>query len=220
MICKIVSATVGSGFVPGKDNGMKTDVYRFERAVSDIGEITALAGKAAAYCGLDNKQAMRLELLCEELVEMLPNLLLYGAGELWIENKGKNIEIHAAVQADDLLSGKDRSEILAVSKSGRNAAAVGIVNRIRIAAETMLANYALSVGTGGDITCEASYGMDGPQDPIGYSGEWSLVNYKKATAPESDEWDELEKSIIANLADDVTVGILKGRVEIVVKKSF
>ena len=199
---------------------MKTDVYRFERAVSDIDSVTELAGKTAAYCGLDEKQKLRLELLCEELVEMLPNLLLYGEGKFWIENNGKNIEIHTVVQADDLLSGKDRSEILAVSKSGRNSAAVGIMNKIRIAAETMLANYALSVGTGGDVTCESSDIMDELQDPIGYSGEWSLVNYRKTAVSGTDEWDELEKSVIANLADDVTVGIIKGKVEITVKKSF
>ena len=62
--------------------------------------------------------------------------------------------------------------------------------------------------------------MDELQDPIGYSGEWSLVNYRKTAVSGTDEWDELEKSVIANLADDVTVGIIKGKVEIAVKKSF
>ena len=66
---------------------MKTDVYRFERALSDIDGINELAEKAAAYSGLDEKQKLKLMLLCEELVEMLPNLLLYGKGEFWIETE-------------------------------------------------------------------------------------------------------------------------------------
>ena len=37
---------------------MKTDVYRFERALSDIDGINELAEKAAAYSGLDEKQKL------------------------------------------------------------------------------------------------------------------------------------------------------------------
>ena len=33
-----------------------------------------------------------------------------------------------------------------------------------------------------------------------------------------EEWDELEKSIIANLADDVTVGINGNNVEMIITK--
>ena len=33
-------------------------------------------------------------------------------------------------------------------------------------------------------------------------------------------WDELEKSIIANLADDVIVSVKGNRVEIEIKKNF
>lgn len=33
-------------------------------------------------------------------------------------------------------------------------------------------------------------------------------------------WDELEKSIVAKLADDVQVGIRSGKVELVIRKRF
>ena len=111
---------------------MKTDVYKFERAVDNIDEVTDAAAKIAAYNELDPKQSLKLSLLCEELVGMLPNLLIYGKGEFWIENKGPVYKIHASVEADDLLSSQDREQILAVSRSGRNAAAVGIMNKIKI----------------------------------------------------------------------------------------
>ncbi len=203
---------------------MKTDVYRFERAVSELDGINELAGKAASYCGLDEKQELKLMLLCEELIEMLPNLLIYGKGEFWIETENKSFEIHTVVEADDLLSTFDREEILKVSKSGRNAAAVGIMNKIKVAAEVMLANYALSKGVGGDVTYDSPslefLEMGAFNDPIGYSDEWSLLTYKKKAKTQTDDWDELERSVIANLADDVTVGIISGKVEITVKKSF
>ncbi len=203
---------------------MKTDVYRFERALSDIDSINVLAEKAAAYSGLDEKQRLKLMLLCEELVEMLPNLLLYGKGEFWIETNGSSFEIHSVVEADDLLSSMDREDILKISSTGKNAAAVGIMNKIKIAAEVMLANYALTSGVSGDVTYDAPpldfIEMGAYQDPVGYSDEWSLLAYKKKAKTEAAKWDELERSIIANLADDVTVGIIGGKVEITIKKVF
>ena len=54
---------------------------------------------------------------------------------------------------------------------------------------------------------------------------WSLLSYKEdvdgSSGEDKDEaWDELEKSIIAKLADDVIVGVLNGKADITVKKSF
>lgn len=204
---------------------MRTDIYKFEKAVTDFDSISEAAAKIAAYNGLDKTQELRLTLLCEELVELLPNLLIFGNGEFWIENNGSSHEIHAVVEADDLLTAEDREEILSVSSSGKNAAATGIINKIRIAAETMLASYAESAGASGvystvpDIDY-AFYDQGMYVDPLGYTNAWSLDRYRTEVKKGSDDWDELEKSVIAKLADDVTVGIIKGKVEITVKKKF
>ena len=53
-----------------------------------------------------------------------------------------------------------------------------------------------------------------------YSYKWSLDNYRNAVSKEKEKYDELEKSIVANLADDVVVGIKGKQVEIVVVKKF
>ena len=202
---------------------MKTDVYRFERAVSDLDGITEIAEKAASYSRLDEDQELKLMLLCEELIEMLPNLLLYGKGEFWIETKDKDFEIHSVVEADDLLTGNDRKDILKISKTGKNAAAVGVMSKIKAVAETLLANYALSNGVSGEVEYETDplefydYGIT---DPVAQQDMWSLTTYKKKVKANTEGWDELERSIIANLADDVTVGILGGKVMITVKKKF
>ncbi|MBR1830897.1 MAG: hypothetical protein IJ784_00510 [Ruminiclostridium sp.] len=202
---------------------MKTDVYRFERAVSDLDGITEIAEKAASYSRLDEDQELKLMLLCEELIEMLPNLLIYGKGEFWIETKDKDFEIHSVVEADDLLTGTDRKDILKISKTGKNAAAVGVMSKIKAVAETLLANYALSNGVSGEVEYETDplefydYGIT---DPFAQQDMWSLTTYKKKVKTNTEGWDELERSIIANLADDVTVGILGGKVMITVKKKF
>ena len=203
---------------------MKTDVYEFKKNEKNISTVIAAAGRIAKYNELTAKQELRLTLLSEELVEMLPKLLTYGKAEFWIENDGAQYKIHALVEADSLLSSMERDEILSVSKSGRNAAATGIMNKIRAAAEVMLANYALSAGTSGAVYTDninyAYYNMGQFADPIGYTSEWSLALYRENAKTDKEAWDELEKSIIANLADDVIVGIIGGKVEIVAVKNF
>ncbi|MBQ3842032.1 MAG: hypothetical protein II820_05000 [Ruminiclostridium sp.] len=202
---------------------MKTDIYRFERDQTDVDSISELASKIAVYNGLDRDQELKLNLLCEELIELLPNLLKYGNGRFWIENKEREYELHAVVEADELLSGESMESILSVSKTGRNVAAVGIMGRIRAAAEMMLARYAQSVGTSGAPavgTGTVLYDKGQFADPIGYTNEWSLEKYRTEVTKGTEAWDELEKSIVANMADDVTVGIMGGRVEITVKKKF
>lgn len=44
-------------------------------------------------------------------------------------------------------------------------------------------------------------------------------NSKKHKKP-GDEWDHLDKSIVARLADDVIVGVRSKKVEIIIKKKF
>ena len=54
----------------------------------------------------------------------------------------------------------------------------------------------------------------------GYIYSWSLFNYKTAVEEKEDEYAELERSIVAKLADDIIVGVRGKNVEIIVKKSF
>ena len=55
---------------------------------------------------------------------------------------------------------------------------------------------------------------------------WSLENYRNSVgnaaesgdAQEKEAWDELEKSIVANIADDVRVGVKGNTVEMTIEK--
>ena len=55
---------------------------------------------------------------------------------------------------------------------------------------------------------------------------WSLDRYRseveehRTEASAAQAWDELEKSIVGKLADDVLVGIRSDKVELIIKKSF
>ena len=52
---------------------------------------------------------------------------------------------------------------------------------------------------------------------------WSLMNYRESlereNEPDTEEWDELEKSIIAKLADDVKVWLRSDTTEVVIEKT-
>ena len=61
-------------------------------------------------------------------------------------------------------------------------------------------------------------GMMGGIENFGLVNEWSLSRYQLQKDAKEEEWDELEKSVVAKLADDITVGVKNGKVELVIKK--
>ena len=176
--------------------------------------------KTAVYNGLDEKSTLRLTLLAEELLRMLPNLSYIFRGEFWIESEGNAYELHAKYETfGRTLSGDDA--LLKVSTSGKNALAKGVVGKIRAFIDRMtlpdgsafLRDYAIF-----------SSGM--VEAGSAYTHCWSLSSYAQnvfhaeASEEQAEAWDELEKSVISQLADDVLVGLLGNQVEITVKKTF
>ena len=62
------------------DTRVKSNIYTLKKLKEDFSNIPAEAEKVANYNDLDKKSALRLRLLAEELVGMLPKLLIYGSG--------------------------------------------------------------------------------------------------------------------------------------------
>lgn len=199
---------------------MKSDVCAITRDESSIASILNEAEKAASYSKLDKKQTMRLRLLAEELVGMLPELLTFSSGEFWIESDNSTFELHTLLNPDEAMNSANREKILSVSKSGKNLAASGIMNKIKLAAQFMMIDYNDAVSTTGMEYEFFSMGMGDPQI-MKSAYAWSLQKYRVKSEEKKDEaWDELEKSIIANIADDVLVSLNGKSVEIIVKKTF
>lgn len=199
---------------------MKSDVCAITRDESSIASILNEAEKAASYSKLDKKQTMRLRLLAEELVGMLPELLTFSSGEFWIESDNLTFELHTLLSPDEAMNSANREKILSVSKSGKNLAASGIMNKIKLAAQFMMIDYNDAVSTTGMEYEFFSMGMGDPQI-MKSAYAWSLQKYRVKSEEKKDEaWDELEKSIIANIADDVLVSLNGKSVEIIVKKTF
>ena len=208
---------------------MKSNICKLNEDLTCLEVVLSEVEKVTTYNGLEDKKALRLRLLAEELCGMLPGLIENFSGKFWAENDGETYELHVELKADDMNIDL-RDELISVSKSGKNAAAKGVMGKIRAVAETMLLvasdptlQIPLSAGEYYDyhgfnmgfgyidptITCDSEYVY-----------AWSLINYKTAVEEKEDEYAELERSIVAKLADDIIVGVRGKNVEIIVKKSF
>ena len=209
---------------------MKSNICKLNEDLTCLEAVLSEVEKVTTYNALDDKKALRLRLLAEELCGMLPGLIENFSGKFWAENESETYELHVELKADDMNIDL-RDELISVSKSGKNAAAKGIMGKIRAVAETMLLaafdpTLPMPLPTG-DFHDYHGFNMGfGYIDPAisyetGYVYSWSLFNYKTAVEDkEEDAVAELERSIVARLADDIIVGVRGKNVEIVVKKSF
>ena len=198
---------------------MKSNVCKINNGISDLGDILNESAKVAVYNDLDQKQSLKLRLICEEIDGMLPNIIDEFEGDFWIECEEGVCKVNISIKIPEFNVIK-KEELVGIAKSKRNAAAVGIVGKIRNAIENFLldedAMNAINVSSN---MYYFSTGLSGGAD---YACLWSLENYrvKMEKEKQSEAWDELEKSVIASVADDVIVGVRGKRAEIVIMKKF
>ena len=194
---------------------MQSNVCRIEKGSTQMDHIFRECEKVAKYNELNGKQALRLRLLCEELVNMLPSIVSNFSGEFCIENQGNDYELRMNVSVDGM-DVETRSRLIKVSKNNRNASVVGITGKIRAVFDYM------AMSSGDPVMSPASrYGFS---TNIDFSQIWSLRQYQDGVREDSgegsEEWDEFERSIIASVADDVLVGVKGNCVSIIIKKTF
>ena len=143
--------------------------------------------------------------------------------ELWFESSENEYKIHLSAKIK--MSLQKREELLKASSSGKNAAYSGVMDRVREEMEIyglmLEENAEDSIGT--DIGVERLIGSDNEGEPK-TAKEWRLSEYKGSLSRQSDSqriaaWDELERSIVANIANDVSAGIRNDNVEMVISMS-
>lgn len=201
---------------------IKTETVTVTSKGGGISEALALTEKTAKECGLEKKPALHLRLLSEELFGMLSGIAGDVRAEYHIVADGKSFELH--MSADVRMSKEMQAQFLSVSKDGKNYAKKGLMGRIRV----MIADFmAPADGAAAPVMMDAAlpYTMGSAAAESSYI--WSMVVYrdelnkkKTGTKEASEAWDELERSIVANIADDVRVKIIGSYVEIIVIKAF
>ena len=202
---------------------MKTETISIFADGKGKDEALALTDKTASYSALDHKSALRLRLLSEELIGFIGAFKDNHQGDFWLEADDKDIEIHLMTEIPMDL--QTRRELLAVSTSGKNDAAKGFMGKLR----EMIANATLPNDPEEKEMSDQVLGLMSLGSQFGqYSGNysWAMTQYtasinNASSKPEvQKEKDDLERSIVANIADDVKVNIINDSVEITIFKSF
>ena len=168
--------------------------------------------------GITGKEYYHLGLLTEETLGMANQILHVYDGELWVEGTAAGYEIilEAAVHEND--GGKT---VPAASPEGFMAKIAEMMN-----CSYMFENIAeMPEVLAGLLPDYMSYGIREGKESHAWAGRWSLTAYRNNLQRRQGETpnaepalDELEKSIVAHLADDVTIGIHGHRIRLVISK--
>lgn len=199
---------------------------------SDAGRMAAAryaADNYAWHAGLDRRDTLRLNLLVEETLGMVKAMVNDFYGQLWFSGDDSACEIHLEATAN-MDSGR-RQELISVSSSGKNAAAKGFMGMLGDVISGALHNMGRAVDTAcGESAMSGNLIVpEGAGNPNLYdlTPVWTLDQYRANVEKGrlgSDVLEQakqdLEKSIVANLADDIVVGVKGDRIELVITKRF
>lgn len=181
----------------------------------------------AAQAALKDHDALRLSLLVEETLGMVKATLEEFYGQLWITADDGTCEIHFEATGD--MDPAKKYDLLSVSSTGRNASAKGFMARLGEMISAALHGfgnkmdaYGLEMIKYGIVPTPGGAAPNADMMPI-----WTLQTYKTdlKNAGEADDaaeaaLEDLEKSIVGQIADDVVVGIKGDRVEMIITKKF
>ena len=186
------------------------------------------ASKFALYSGLGHKQALRVRLLTEETMGMVQSITGDFVAEFWLESD-KDCAVRINLTASTYMDYIKKRELIDIASDKKNSAAKGFMGKIR----QLIENGLYSVDEVGSLQPVANaipyvnMGMSemAPNGDVATASYlWSLENYRNSFDDTdndpgiSEAKDELEKSIVAKLADDVRVGVRGNKINLVIEK--
>jgi hypothetical protein len=198
---------------------MRSNICKIEKGVKDLAAILKESEKVAVYNELNHKQTLQLRLLCEDIDGMLPKIVDDFEGKFWIDFEDGECKVNISIQFAKFTSTK-KKELLGLARNKKNASVKGIVAKIGTAIEEFFLNEESINTTGMMSEYDAmTMGMGSCVGPFYY---WSLNQYKSAVrkTKKVEDWDELEKSVIASVADDIVVGVKGLQADITIIKKF
>ena len=199
---------------------MKTDIITVSSSGSQMEKALEQAEKVAAYKGLPAQSALRLRLLTEEMMGMMRSITGEKQGQFWIEDENGVYQLH--LQVKTRMTNEKRESLLEVSSSGKNEAAKGLMGRLRDFFDR---------GSDEDIFQASPMLMSGMYEHSSSPSldwEWKMTQYQMALEEgvrhddkkAQEAWDELEKSVVADAADEIQVCIRGQTVEMTIVKSL
>ncbi len=212
---------------------MQTDKIKVYSNGEGLEEALNETSRFAEYEHLDPKVSLRLRLLSEEALAMVRAITGDFSADFWLQGSGKNrCQIHLKAETD--MDYYKKQELIDISFKKRNEASKGIMGKIRDLFENSLYSYdeasEMQMMYGGAPLVYGNMGLTNVSDTSSVFYTWSLKKYVDDLEVFSEDednaevaeaaWDELEKSIIANLADDVRVSVSGNNVELIIEKAI
>ena len=192
---------------------VKASGQGIERAVSETEELAFISG-------LSNKQCLHLRLLAEELLGLMQDVTGQGEARYTVEQCETTYVME--LNADVKMTKEVRRKLIELSSRKENAAPKGFMGRLR----DSIAAVFLPAGNTSTGMKVGLMGLGSPSDYGTYDTySWTMTQYmegvKKAQSEEAEEaMSEMERSIVASIADEVKVHIMGSHVKIMITKEF
>ena len=176
---------------------MKSDVILIDNQGKGFDEAVQQTKKVAEFRGITPKEAVRLQLMAEEMLSMARSVTGEMQASFWIESEGPAFELHMTTKT--IMDKEKRYLLISSSSSRKNEAANSFLGRLRDAFEEAMT---------------ADIDHDYFDLPVELQADLS------GRAIETPEWDHYEQSVLLRLADNVKIGIRGGEVHMTVIKDF
>lgn len=193
---------------------MKSEVIVVSSKGQGMDAALAQAESTAAQMGLSPRDALHMRLLVEEMMSLVRSIIGDLEGKFWIETAEKSYRLY--LQTVTLMDAEQRTQLISSSSSGKNEAHRGIMGKIRAFFEPLPIDdtpaYLLETIAPSSTDGDLSWSLEAYRQ--------RLLKRKDASADAQEEWDELEKSVVSHIADNVTVSIRGYDVELMILKNL
>lgn len=176
---------------------MKSDIIQIDNQGNGFDLAVEETKRIAQFQGLNQKEALRLQLCAEEMLSMARSVTGELQASFWLECEGKSFALNLTTKT--VMDKEKRYQLISSTTSKKNEAANSFLGKLRDAFENAMAAdadrtyFELPEELRGDLTGRIT------DDP---------------------EWDRYERSVLFRLADDVKIAIRGGLVHMTVSKAF
>ena len=200
---------------------MRTDVIVVSSRGRQMEKALDQVEKVAAYKELSAKGALQLRLLTEEMMSMMRAITGETEGEFWIEDEDGLFQLHLRVKTR--MNSEKRDQLLSASSTGKNESAKGLMGRLKDFFDREMDEDV--AGMGSPLVLPDMMEMSNMST---LNWEWSMSSYqhqlsnlvKQHDASATEMWDELEKSVVTHVADDIRVSIRGQQAEMIILKKL
>ena len=190
---------------------MKTDKLWVNGSIRRNTEGNEILSDCAHTAGITGRAFQHMILLTEETLGMANQMLKDFDGEIWLETTPTGYEI---ILEADVRNGFSTAPN---APEGFMAKIAEMLN-----CSYMFENISeMPENLASTLPDYLSYGIRGSEDAPVWAGKWSLSAYRdhlRGDSASEVNLDELEKSIVARLANEVTIGIHGHRIRLVISK--